>query len=212
MAHDMRLLIIALLAAGMCMAFSVQPVHNAVKDTGGQNLPTMNVGMTIDCDTKTLIVTARSNETGKPIAGAKAYLFYTNYAYQVIATGTTGEDGIGSMNVIGNRDYLTSLFILRTDHQQFRSREIEFTYQKCFEAPPDPQANQTRPGNASTPNGNAYNASNATPAANLTPAGNATRPNGTSGPSPAGPQRPAAAPCLPALLIPIITIFKCIKP
>ncbi|MDD5340304.1 MAG: hypothetical protein PHV13_03570 [Candidatus ainarchaeum sp.] len=207
----MRLLLIALLAAGMCTAFSVQPTHIATKDTGSQNLPAMNVDITIDCDTKTLTVTARSNQTGEPVVGARTYLFYTNYAYQVIATGATGEDGTGSMDVIGNRDYLTSLFILRTDHTEFRSREIEFTYQKCFEAPPPGPvrpANQTQPGNTSTPNGNAHNASNETPPQNQTPLANVTKPAGNGHRPSAGP----SVPCLPALLVPLLTIFKCIKP
>ncbi len=211
----MRLFLIALLAAGMCMAFSVQPAYIEIKDTGGQSLPAMDVGISIDCDTKTLTVTAASNETGEPVAGARTYLFYTDYAYQVIATGTTGSDGTGTMNIVGNRNYLTALFILRTDHPQFRSREIEFTYQKCFDAPPapGPPANQTQQGNASTPNGSTHNASNETLPQNQTPMANGTgpQPNGNQQP-PAVPQRPAAAPCLPALLVPLLTIFKCIKP
>jgi hypothetical protein len=204
----MRLLLIALLAAGMCMAFSVQPAYIDVKDTGGQNLPAMNVGISIDCDTKTLTVTATSNKSGEPVAGAKTYLFYTNYAYQAIASGQSGADGVATMAVVGSMNYLTSMFILHVEQQQFKTREIEFTYEKCFQQPPAPHpmpnvTNQT-PVNQTINTTNNTQPQNATPPANLTPPGNVTpRPNGTTGPSPNTlPQRPASSiPCLPALLL-----------
>lgn len=198
----MRLLLIALLAAGMCMAFSVQPAYIAIKDTGSQNLPAMNVGVTIDCDTKTLTVTATSNDTGEPVAGARTYLFYTNYAYQAIASGQSGGDGVATMTVVGNMNYLTSMFILHAEQPQFRTREIEFTYEKCFQQGPTPPAPNVT--NQTINKTNVTQPQNATPPANLTPAVNATpRPNGTTGPSTGTiPQRPASSiPCLPALLL-----------
>jgi len=107
-------------------------------------------------------VDVRSNATDEPMIGANLYLFYTQYEYQLIATGKTGSDGIGTVNVIGNRDYLTRLFILRADKSGYQSREMEFTYKKCFDAPPKPPAdasNQTQPAN---------NTQNTTPPANNT--------------------------------------------
>jgi hypothetical protein len=207
----MRLFLIALLAAGLCMAFSVQPAYIGVKDTGSQNLPAMKVGIGIDCGTKTLTVTAKSNDTGEPVSGAKIYLFYTNYAYQAIATGQTGDDGVAAIEVVGTRDYLTSMFVLHTEQPQFRTDEIEFTYQKCFGAPPAPPhnaTNQTAPANVTT---HVNLTQNVTPPANQTPAGNATPPsNGTTKPSPALPQpRPTPSiPCLPALLLVPLAILS----
>ncbi len=193
----MRLLLIALLAVGMCMAFTVQPAYIAIKDTGGQNLPAMNVGISIDCDTKTLTVTATSNQTGEPVAGAKTYLFYTNYAYQAIASGQSGADGVAVMNVVGNMNYLTSMFILHAEQQQFRTREIEFTYEKCFQQPPAPNVTNRTVANQT------LNTSNATQPQNTSQPANQTQKNGTPGTTPpAQPPRPASSiPCLPALLL-----------
>jgi hypothetical protein len=204
----MRLLLMVLLAAGLCIAFNVQPTYNGVKDSGSQNLPTMNVGITIDCGTKELTVTVKSNDTGEPVAGARTYLFYTNYAYQAIANGQTGEDGIAVMNVVGNMDYLTSMFVLHTEQPQFRTREIEFTYEKCFGTPPAPppvnltnqtlnSSNVTQPQNVTPP-------ANQTPAKNVTPAGNVTPRQNDTAPI-AQPKQPASSlPCLPALLLAVL--------
>jgi hypothetical protein len=103
------------------------------------------------------------------------------------------------------------MFILRTDHQQFRSREVEFAYRKCFDAPPLPDdfnatnqtlnngQNTTKPQNTSQ-QANQTARKNQT---NQTQAGNTTTGNGTAaGNGHDGPGQPA--PCLPALaLIPL---------
>jgi hypothetical protein len=128
-----RFVLMILLAVGLAAAFSVRPDYMGVQDTGSGS--SMDVGIMIDCDTNSLAVTAKSNGTGEPIPDASAYLFYTNYEYRMISSGKTNDNGLAAIAVTGKRDYLTSLFILRVDKQGFRSREIEFTYKKCFDAP-----------------------------------------------------------------------------
>jgi hypothetical protein len=128
---------VIVLLIGSVFAATVKADVRAVKDTGNENLPKMNVGITIDCDSKALIVEPKSNTTGEPIASAQTYLFYTDYEYQLVGTGSTNASGISKINVIGNQDFLTALFILRVDKSGFRSRETEFTYKYCFQDPPD---------------------------------------------------------------------------
>jgi hypothetical protein len=132
----MRIFLIALLFLSLAAAFSVKPAYRDTQDTGNQNYPKMNVDITIDCDTKALTVEVASNSSGAAVGDANTFLFYTDYAYQVIASGKTNSSGISKMNVIGNIDFLTALFILRVDNPNFQSKEIEFTYQKCFQKPP----------------------------------------------------------------------------
>jgi hypothetical protein len=204
----MRSVFIVLLLFGLSMAFTVHPNYIEIKDTGNANLDTMEVGITIDCDSKMLTVSARANDTNQPIANADIYLFYTDYGYQVIGSGETGADGTGTINVIGNMNYLTGLFILRVDNPQFRSREIEFTYEKCFEEQPPPQ-DDTPPADDNPPP-----QQNDTPPDNQTvpePPQNATdnqtppEDNGTG--HPITPPPPSGSSCLPALLLPLILIM-----
>ena len=139
-------LISFLLFSTITHAFSVAPEHIEIQDTGNERLPPLNVQFVVDCDSKQINASVISMRDGTPVSGADVFLFYTNYGYQLISTGKTGNDGIATLNVVGNMNYLTALFILRVDQSNFRSREIEFTYQKCFEGPsPGPQPTITPP-------------------------------------------------------------------
>jgi len=209
-------ILLALLGIGLAMALSVRPNYLAVQDTGNDNLPAMDVGLTIDCDTNALGAEVRSNETGEPLPDASTYLFYTNYGYQAISTGKTGQDGVSAMAVTGKMNFLTALFIIRTDKPGFQSREIEFTYKKCFDAQPSDgnasqHANATRPPQ---PN-NTINAANKTatdgqdnapPMDNTTDnAANNTNTANNTQPKPSGGQ-PSPSPCAPGFLIGLILI------
>lgn len=207
----MRLLAIALLLAGLGMAFMVRPDYEGMQMTGNQNLPEMNVDLQADCDSKELIVTL-TDEDDEPVANGQIYLFYTDYVYQLVANGRTGADGVGRIVPLGKRDYLTDLFILRADHPQFRSTEIEFTYRRCFDAPPQPPANNATQNqsvsqtNATGPNGTVQNATqNNTAPENRTPVANATI-NGSRPPQP--PPAAPGVPCLPALAIPLALLMR----
>jgi len=199
----MRGLLIALIIAGFCMAVSVQPTFIDVKDTGSRNLPTMNVGITIDCDTKALTATVTSNYTGEPVKRAETFLFYTNYAYQAISTNITGADGVSYMSVVGNRDYLTSLFILHVEQGGFRTREIEFTYEKCASTqPPVPPPNVTNRTTENQTNSTNQQQNKTLPVDN-TSLVNVTPPapvNQTHTPPPS-PHPSSSLPCLPSLLL-----------
>ncbi|VVC03983.1 Uncharacterised protein [Candidatus Bilamarchaeum dharawalense] len=131
----MRLLIMFLIIASLCMAFTVKPTYIAVKNTGNESLEPPKVELLIDCATKQLKATI-SSEDDQVIQNAKTYIFYTNYGYQLIGTGTSNSEGVSTINVIGTMNYLTALFIFRVDAPGYRSQEIEFTYKKCFDAPP----------------------------------------------------------------------------
>lgn len=195
----MRLLVIALLLASLCAAFTVNPTYRGIKDTGSASLPKLDVDITIDCDTKDLVVQVSSNESGEPVPGARTYLFYTDYTYQALPNPrTTNEEGLAVMPVPGSIRFLTALFILRVDAQSHQSREIEFTYEKCFQAPPSPpppsppvnQTNQTPPTNQTAP---------PPPLGNQTSPGNIT--NQTTPPiTPSSSPQPQI-PCLPGLLL-----------
>ncbi|MFN7991276.1 MAG: hypothetical protein U0R44_03925 [Candidatus Micrarchaeia archaeon] len=182
----MRYAFLLLLIAGLCMAFSVRPAYIETKDTGNQNLPTLDVGITIDCGDKSVEVEVRSNQSGEAVKDAKTYMFYTDYEYQALPNpGTTDAGGKATMAVPGNLKFLTALFILRVDHTQFRSREIEYTYKKCFEPqpspppPPPPPKNNTAAGTNQTkpPQNQSPPANTTTPAPPPEAASNDTKPN-----------------------------------
>jgi len=131
-----RLAVLLLLMASLVSAFTVQADSIGVQETGDENLESLDVGISIDCDEKDLTVSVLGEDSEEPVAGASAFLFYTDYEYQLIATGTSDSEGKANIDVLGNRDYLTALFILRVDKSGYRSKEIEFAYEKCFQEPP----------------------------------------------------------------------------
>ena len=135
---QLRYVILGMLLLSLpAMAFTVRPNYIGVKDTGGQSLDSLDVGITIDCDTKDLTIDVLANTTREAVSGADITLFDTTYGYQALPNRVkTGSDGEAVMTVPGTLNFLTHMFILRVDAQNYRSREIEFYYQKCFEAPP----------------------------------------------------------------------------
>jgi hypothetical protein len=209
-------ILLALLGIGLAMALAVRPDYLGVQDTGNGNLPTMDVALTIDCGTNALGVEVKSNETGETVADASTYLFYTNYGYQAISSGKTGQDGISAMAVTGKMNLLTALFIIRVDKPGFQSREIEFAYKKCFDAQP-PSGNNPPPANATQQQNNSVNTTNNT-TKNITD--NTTTTDGTANhttnnaannttdntqPKPTS-SPPSSSPCAPAFLLCLILI------
>ncbi|MFH1784873.1 MAG: hypothetical protein ABH842_00445 [Candidatus Micrarchaeota archaeon] len=131
----MKLYVVLLMMISLTMAFTVKPSYIDTKNTGDPNLGELEIELTVDCSNKQLTAFI-TNEDEEPIADAKTYVFYTDYGYQLLGTGTTDNGGISTINVIGNMDYLSALFIFRADATGYQSQEIEFTYMKCFGAPP----------------------------------------------------------------------------
>jgi hypothetical protein len=212
----MRLFFIALLLAGLCMAFTVTPDYRGIKDSGSEKLPNMTVAITIDCDSKELSINVTDPDE-QPIDKAKTYLFYTDYSYQALPNPSqTDSTGIAPMKVPGNIRFLTALFILRVDQPSFRSREIEFTYEKCFEPPPPEPKPKPPPPNKTNetepkpplpkppPNKTEDNKTtvNVTPPSNITPPVNVTQPK---------PPEKKEAPLCPLGLLLILPLLLKIK-
>jgi hypothetical protein len=174
-----------LVACGMALAFSVKPTFIDTQDTGGDSLPTLDVGITVDCETKQVGVDVASNETGEAVEGAMAYLFYTDYTYQPLPNpGKTDDAGKATIPVPGTLRFLKAMFTLRVDAQGFQSREIEFTYAKCFDAQP---AEPKPPANGTGQAGGTQGSGQQTPPANTTGGQGAAQQNATQPPD-AGPQ------------------------
>jgi hypothetical protein len=203
----MRRFLVFLLLAGLCMAFSVTPDYLGIKDSGDERLPKMNVSITIDCDSKTLTIEA-TDEEEQPIEDAKTYLFYTDYGYQALPNpGTTDADGISVMDVPGNIRFLTAMFILRVDHGDFQTKEIEFAYERCFEPPPAPPPEE--PEGEVPPAEPEEAVENVTEQPNVTENVTPSQPpeEETTTPPPEGPAEEAEAPLCPLgllLLTPLV--------
>lgn len=178
----MRAILFILLLAAASWASMVKPVQFDTHDTGSESLPTLDVDMTIDCDSKDLFVSVSHGED--PIEGASAVLFYTDYSYQPLpGGGNTDSAGSVTLSVPGTIDFLTALFILRVDKSGYRSREIEFAYEKCFEEPPaepppEPELYENESGAETNPE----------PPGNENPPANVTPPEEVKPPSNVSPQ------------------------
>ena len=204
---------------GIAAAFTVKPAYTGVHDTGNDNLPTLDVGITVDCDTKLASITVASNDTGEPLQGAKTYLFYTDYTYQALPNpGTTDAEGNSAIPVPGTIRFLNAMFILRVDKQGYQSREIEFTYKKCFEAPP-PKPPEPPPVQNGTNTTNQTVPQNVTPPGNMTVPANDTTPpvpprppeNGTGQPQPDGHGEPGASACPAAAMLATLALSLSLK-
>ena len=206
----MKTVLLALLLCGILMATSVRPDFFEVKDTGDKKLPITDVELSINCDSKDITVKPTSHDTGAPITNAKTYIFFTQYTYQLLTTGTTDSDGVSTLHITGTVDYLTALFILRVDSPNHQSREIEFAYEKCFKpqpAPAPPKPNETKPVPPPPPVQPPQNQTNGSVPTTIKPPENTSgqmennsKPsgNGTTGPA---PTKPPTIPCLPGLLL-----------
>jgi hypothetical protein len=131
----MRLLsiLVCLFVFSSVFSLTITPFYIQVKETGNESLPSQNVSFKINCDTKTLLINSNS---AYGIPNPKAYLFNTNYGYSLFGT-SQGQNGKVNLSASGNVNFLTALFILRVDSPGYRSKEIEFTFQKCFDGSPD---------------------------------------------------------------------------
>lgn len=204
---SMKPLAFALLLLGLSSAFTVNPDYHDIHDTGSESLPTLDVTITIDCDTKDVLVKAESGDTEEPVEGAMAYLFYTDYTYQALPNpGKTDAQGNARIPVPGTLRFLSALFILRVDKQGFQSREIEFAYKKCFEEPPKPPpppANQSQNASNQTappPPQNITNPANASQPANISPPEPPVQ-DGSTGQQPLEGEEPASAAACPGAFI-----------
>ncbi|MGV8084931.1 MAG: hypothetical protein ACP5N9_01630 [Candidatus Bilamarchaeum sp.] len=133
-----------LIILGLVSAIVVTPDHQGVRNSGDSRLPRLDVDFSVDCPTKTITTTVIS-EDGAPVQNANMYVFYTNYAYQPIASGRTNQNGMGQLNIVGNPNFLTSLFILHVESSAYQTKEIEFTYEKCFGTVSDEEINNPPP-------------------------------------------------------------------
>lgn len=121
----MKIFVLLIIAA--TIGHSIAPEIYGIKDTGSMNLPNIDVNLSIDCTNKNL-------ELFSNVDDAQVTMFYTDYGYSPLPNRVkTNEEGYAIMEVPGSLNYLTGLFILRIDKQGFKSREIEFTYGKCFQ-------------------------------------------------------------------------------
>lgn len=135
-------ILVCLFAFSTVFSLTITPFYIQVKETGNESLPSQDVSFKINCDTKTLLINSNS-DYGVP--NPKAYLFNTNYGYSLFGT-NEGQNGKVNLSASGNVNFLTALFILRVDSPGYRSKEIEFTFQKCFDGSPDePDSVQTPP-------------------------------------------------------------------
>jgi len=216
----MKRIFIALLIMGLTAAFTVNPAYTGVHDSGNENLPALDVGITVDCDSKLAGINVASNDTGEPLQGAVAYLFYTDYSYQALPNpGTTDAQGNTAIPVPGTIRFLNALFILRVDKQGYQSREIEFTYKKCFDAPPKPPEPPPVQNGTNTTNQTANQTQNATQPGNVTVPANDTKPpvppqtteNGTGQPQPDGHGEPGASACPAGALLAILALSLVLK-
>lgn len=97
---------------------------------------------------------ARMSDGPDALDDVSLYLFYTDYAYQLITTSRTDATGSARLSMIGNEKFLNNLFVLRAEKSGYKDVEIEFTVNCSKVAPPQP-ANFTNAtaNQSSLPNG-----------------------------------------------------------
>lgn len=141
------------------------------------------------------------------------YLFYTDYAYQLITTSKTGATGSAKLSMIGNEKLLNNLFVLRAEKSGYKDIEIEFTVNCSKAAPPNianatnnalngSAQNQSSPYNAtgnSTGNASSNLSQNGTP---IAPPSNYSGGAGQRNNSSQQGGNQGAIPCAPAFILP----------
>ncbi|MBI5224011.1 hypothetical protein HY990_06345 [Candidatus Micrarchaeota archaeon] len=180
----------------------VTPEYNQVKETGSESLPSLDPAMRIECDDKNIMTVVSDFRSNLPVANAQAYLFNTNYGYNFLYRNSTDESGRVSIHALGNLNFLTALFIMRIDAPGYRTKEIEFTFSRCFdssESEPNPAPTTPTPEPTPTPQ------VEPTPVPQPTPIINPPTPSATN--SSTRPATQPASPCplpLGLIILPLI--------
>ena len=137
------LMICGILFSGTTYDYEFKPLK--IQETGDASLKSMNITGGLQCIPAYVLLTATDN--GKPVYGAKAYLFYTEGGYKLRASGETDLDGKVALPMTGaNSSYLTHLFVIRVDKiGEYKSKEMEFVFDECIKNPiPQPKQNTTQ--------------------------------------------------------------------
>lgn len=181
----------------------VAPTIHEQADLGDDTmLKDFTYSIGVDCTASAIRLTVLDDKN-KPVGGASTYLKYVDFSTPLIDQGTTDQNGFILEKLPGSPTLMRGLFILVLEKSGFRDKEIHFDISGCYtnttaKPPVKPPANNTNPPANSTP-------------------GNYTRPpanaSGTnqSGNATGNPTGTPASTCPLALLVPLLTLFKCVK-
>jgi len=89
-----------------------------------------DMAITMDCDESVITIHIRSD--GKPITGAVARLIYVDYSVPLLAAGPTDVEGRFVYKLVGERDFMTGLFLVVVEKEGYKNKEAHFDIHKCI--------------------------------------------------------------------------------
>ncbi len=139
----MRILFFVLLALSVSMAADTELMIYEQRDLGVEYENDFdNLYITMDCETNDMIIYVRDN--GAPVTGAVVRLIYVDYSVPLLASGPTTSDGRFTYKLIGERDFMTGLFLAVVEKEGYKNKEAHFDIMRCIEyeeeiPPPPPE-------------------------------------------------------------------------
>lgn len=89
-----------------------------------------DVRITMDCDEN--IITIYILSEGKPVTGAVARLIYVDYSVPLLAAGPTDVGGRFTYKLVGERDFMTGLFLVVIEKEGYKNKEAHFDIHRCI--------------------------------------------------------------------------------
>ena len=109
--------------------------------------------LTMDCVTDTMTVYVK--EDGEPVTGAVVRLIYVDYSVPLLASGPTTAEGKFTYKLVGERDFMTGLFLVVVEKEGYKNKEAHFDIARCIgveeEIPPPPPPEEEPPEEEEVP-------------------------------------------------------------
>lgn len=102
------------------------------RDFGPEYEPDFDdIYVTMDCDSN--IINIYITEDEEPVVGAVVRLMYIDYSTPLLAAGPTDTSGKFSYTLVGERDFMTGLFLVVVEKEGYNNKEAHFDIRRCLD-------------------------------------------------------------------------------
>ncbi len=129
----MRLVLCILLVLSVSMAAETELAIFEQRDLGVEYHDEFDaLYITMDCEEELMTIYVKSD--GEPVTGAMVRLIYIDYSVPLLAAGPTDVDGKFTYKLIGERDFMTGLFLVVVEKEGYKNKEAHFDIARCIGA------------------------------------------------------------------------------
>lgn len=90
-----------------------------------------DVYVTMDCEEN--VITVYIKQDDKPVTGAVVRILYVDYSVPLLASGPTDIEGKLTYKLVGERNFMTGIFLVIVEKEGYRNKEAHFDIAQCIE-------------------------------------------------------------------------------